>query len=173
MQAALGKALSRWQRIEGALSRVFWVAVTARHSESASAAFAAIHSAEVQIDMTDATVRMTYRRQKDVLERWKSLRKRLDKLRPKRNRLAHGTIGQQSVIGSGEVKTRFLPFFYLEHHHGWDGFEQWTLEDLEQHASDFTDLAKDLTEFWWDVKYEGTLLAKSPEPSPEPGPSQE
>ncbi|GBE42698.1 hypothetical protein BMS3Bbin10_00761 [bacterium BMS3Bbin10] len=143
MQQALGLAMSRWGIIEGALSLIFGQSIKARDGAAASAAFAAIHSYEVQIDVTQAALLMTYRDHPDVKEKWTKFRKRLRNLRPKRNKLAHGQIIQESV-GSNPTTTRFIPFYHFHHHHGTDAFEKWELADIQKLANDFRELGKEM-----------------------------
>jgi hypothetical protein len=152
MQQALGLALSRWGHIEGSLALVFMHAVTATRSESASAAFFAIRSFEVQIEVVSATVEMTFRNAPELLADWKRFKHRLEKLRPKRNKLAHGQIVQTKTGGRPAV-IRFVPFFSITHHKDLSGFEQWDVAEVQRLAEAFSELRVDLFKFAGGLNY--------------------
>ena len=171
MQRALGLAISRWARIESALSIVFWKSVTARRSDAASAAFSAIRSAEAQIDMVDATVRTTFRFAPAVLAEWKPLHRRLKNVRPLRNRLAHGPIVRRKT-GNEPTITRFVPFYHLDHHISLEGFDQWTVEKLRDCADQFADVATAVRQFGLNLDAWNAPLTKPHEQDHEPDQTQ-
>lgn len=172
MQRVLGEALSRWGRVEGALNQIFQRAVTAERSESASAAFAAIRGFEVQIDITNAAMRTTFRLHPDVLEDWKALYKRIDKLRPKRNRLAHGQVVQRTE-GEKPTETLFVPFYYGGHHLDWSAFEKFTAGQVQQFSEEFAQLSVDMFKFAFDITFGPRRRARHPILDPLPDHSED
>jgi hypothetical protein len=152
MQQALGLALSRWGHIEGSLALVFQRAVTATRSDSASAAFFAIHSFEVQIAVVSATIEMTFRSAPEALNEWQRFKRRLDRLRPKRNKLAHGQVVQTKTTGK-PLLTRFVPFFCIPHHKDISAFEQWDVAEVRRLAEEFGKLGTDLFKFACGLHY--------------------
>jgi len=145
MQTALGGAISAWARIEGELCNLFAFAVCNRNNMMpAIEAFCSVHSAEVQIDMTSAAITSALYKT-DELAHWKELKRRVDKLRERRNKLAHGQIVR--VETGDKYSVDFLPF----HHFGsakdmWD-HEHWTAKDLTTLANAFKATAKDIFNF--------------------------
>jgi hypothetical protein len=86
---AIGQALDTWAIIEAHLCSIFAVAVTAKEYAPAAAAFSAILSFEAQIDMVHAAMARTFAPASAEFIEWTALKKKLDKLRPIRNKLAH------------------------------------------------------------------------------------
>jgi hypothetical protein len=170
MQRALGAAISAWGGIEGSLSLIFQRAVGRHRNVAGSAAFSAVLSYEAQLSMTNAAVQATFARDPELLAEWKALAKRIDKLRPRRNKLAHGQIVRETIMGKRLTKTRFLPFFHMHHHHGTDAFEQWTVEQVRALRDDFKLLARDMQRFAFKTIFgeEGALQLVPLRPSPEP-----
>lgn len=152
MQAALGRAISAWGSIEGHLSLIFERAVTARRSSAASAAFSAILSYEAQLAMTDAAMKVTFSKSAETIEQKKMLRKRIDKLRPRRNKIAHGQIVRQ-LKGNEPMTIRFMPFYHVHHHRGADAFEHLSITDLNKLHDAFQELAHDLWEFAQSISW--------------------
>lgn len=172
MQRVLGEALSRWGRVEGALNFIFQRAVTAERSESASAAFGAVRGFEVQTDMTNAAMRMTFRLHSDVLDDWKVLYKQIDKLRPKRNRLAHGQVVQRTE-GEKPTETCFVPFYYGGHHLDWSAFEKFTAQQVQQLSEEFAKLSVDMFKFGMDITFGPRRRGRHSILDPEPRPTED
>ena len=112
MLAALGDVLDAWSIIEAHLCSIFAVAVTATKYDAAAATFSAVRAFEVQISMTNAALEEAFSEKPEVREAWKPLHKSLNKLRPMRNKLAHGKIVPVTVVG-GANEWRYLPFFHF------------------------------------------------------------
>lgn len=144
---AIGEAICRWARVEGALCDTFWHATTASNSSSASAAFTAVLSFETQLAMVHSAVMQTFRNHNDVLEEWKCLRKIIHKLRPQRNKLAHGTVLMKTEIGSGKWRVHFLPFYFMSHPKSDEAFERLSLSDIERLSEQFSEVAHQVTVF--------------------------
>lgn len=96
--------------------------------------------------MTDAAMKMAFANKADILDQWKALAKRIDKLRPKRNRLAHGQIVRHTK--NFDVRMVFMPFFHVHQiHREMVDFEQLTVADLSKLFEDFMTLSNDLRRF--------------------------
>ena len=86
--------------------------------DTASAAFSAILSFEVQIAVTNSAINEKFADDTAQLDRWKVVYKALEKQRPIRNKLAHGKM----IIVLNKSRTpskhepRFLPFFHYYTH---------------------------------------------------------
>jgi molybdopterin converting factor small subunit len=146
LQAALGYALDTWGNVEGYLSSVFCAATNKQHQEVASAAFSAVHSFEVQLDMTNASVLQAFENDTAIKEAWKPIYKEADKLRVMRNRLAHGKIIFVSG-GKGSGDVRYLAFFHYATHKDRKDFQHFSQEDVEEVASKFSALGKTIKQF--------------------------
>ena len=149
LERALGQAISAWAGIEGALCSIFCQATTAQNRDAAAAAFTAIMSFEVQTAVTRAAMGVTYADNKQVWEIWSELAKRLEILRPLRNKLAHGQI----LVTSGNhgpgtkmqtLSVDFLPFHHFGSHKNTDHYAHWSAVDIQSLCAAFVSLAKDL-----------------------------
>lgn len=148
MYAALGEALDGWGNVEAMLSAIFCKAMGPAQLDVASAAYSAIISFEVQLAITNATMQEAYKADKKVLADWKTVYKQVDKLRPLRNKLAHGrTIIVMTSITPLKHERRYLPFFHYYTHKDWRTFDRFKIEDLENTSEKFATLVQDLHAF--------------------------
>jgi hypothetical protein len=146
MYIAFAEALDLWAVIEGHLCSIFAVAVGAQKYEPAAAAFSAILSFEAQIDMVHAAIAQSFAADSETYKEWVAIKKKLDKARPVRNKLAHGKI-LLVAIEDGGLEYRFLPFYHLYTHKEREEFVHMTTADLKTIASQFRDSIKSLYEF--------------------------
>ena len=164
MQLALGRAISAWAAIEGTLCSTFCIAVTATDRDAAARAFTAILSFEVQLAVTRAAMAVSYRRQPKVMEHWTEIAKRIDKLRPLRNKLAHGQI--IIVAGSGRLASvDFLPFHHFGAGKSTDEYEHWAVGDLNKLNDAFLTVSSDMHGLICALVGRGTLFPLSPAPN--------
>jgi hypothetical protein len=85
---ALGKAITIWQMVEGALSEVFCNLIGARFREAANMAFFSILSFETKLAMTHAAARSAIGAT-PLWNEWTPIRNRASKRNDRRNQLAH------------------------------------------------------------------------------------
>ena len=163
-ERALGRALSRWGSIEGALCEMFVLAVTARDQIAAFFSINAINSAEVQLSVVDAAVRHTYKRQSDVIEVWNRIAKEVNKARSVRAKLAHGQIIKRTRADHCNVT--FAPHYFLSHRVELAAFEQWDWKRLEAIGNYFFEIQKkiSLLEFYlhWEQPKGGAFPTFEP-----------
>jgi hypothetical protein len=169
LERALGQAISAWAGIEGALCSIFCQATTAQSRDAAAAAFTAIISFEVQIAVTRAAMDITYSGNKPVWELWSELVKRVDMVRPLRNKLAHGHI----LVTSGNhgpgtqmrtLSVDFLPFHHFGSHKNTDHYAHWSAADIQRLCAGFVCLSKDLIALNAFMAMGGPRPAISPAP---------
>ena len=86
--AALGKAITNWQMVEGALSGVFCNLIGARFHEAANMAFFSVLSFEAKLGMTDAAAQSTIG-STPLWNEWSPLFNRAGRRNKRRNQLAH------------------------------------------------------------------------------------
>jgi hypothetical protein len=148
MYAALGSALDTWGNVEAQLSAIFCAAISAKDDRVSAAAYSAIISFEVQMAITNAAVREAYQKDAAKLLVWKDLVKQANKLRPIRNKLAHGrTIIIQSAAHPGLHERRFLPFFQYYTYKDWRAFERLKIDDIKKMTKSFSELVSNLSTF--------------------------
>ena len=162
MQMALGRAVSAWGNIEANLCGIFEFAVTGRFGAAANQAYCAVHSAEVQIAMTSAAIKVALAEKPDALTHWGHLFKRIDKLRERRNALAHGQI----IVSNAGAKwsVDFLPFYHAARQAGAEGHQHWAVPDLMRLEEAFRALALDLWQFHFALLEHDQLPQLSPAP---------
>jgi hypothetical protein len=85
--AVLGKAITQWQEVEAAISRLFLDALGVDAYWPANVSFHAAISFEVRLNMTDAALRAT--RGQAFMESWKPPYAKCLKRYKRRNQLAH------------------------------------------------------------------------------------
>ncbi|MDE2164581.1 MAG: hypothetical protein KGJ53_15570 [Alphaproteobacteria bacterium] len=136
LYVSLAKALDAWAVIEAHLCSIFAVAVTATDYSAAAAAFSAILSFEAQIDMVHASMGRRFAPNSPEYSSWKTIRKKLDKLRPARNRLAHGKVVPVVMKGGG-MEFRYLPFYHFFTHKERDEFMHLTARDVKAIEAEF------------------------------------
>jgi hypothetical protein len=146
LYTAIGHALDTWAIIEAHLCSIFAVAVTAKEYAPAAAAFSAILSFEAQIDMVHAALARSFAPTSAEIGSWTTIRKKLDKLRPARNRLAHGKVVPVTMRG-GEMQFRYLPFYHFFTHKEREEFAHLDLGDIQQIQKDFGEMVKTLAQF--------------------------
>lgn len=167
MRNALGGAISAWSHVEAGLCEIFCVSITARNTAAAGAAFSAILGFEAQLDMVRAALTETYKKQAPVLSAWDKLDKQIDKLRPLRNRLAHGQIVRSR--GPNFDETSFIPFHHFAVHKATIEYDHYTVADLKALERAFKLLGQALRQFYWHVFREEPLTEIPLEPVPQVG----
>jgi hypothetical protein len=90
---AIGQAISDWALVEEALFELFFREMNCSALGPPAAAFVAADSIRTKLAMVDAMVWQSAR-PAEALQDWRALKKRLDHLGPKRNRLAHRKVVQ-------------------------------------------------------------------------------
>jgi hypothetical protein len=175
LYTAIGQALDTWAIIEAHLCSIFAVAVSAKEYAPAAAAFSAIISFEAQIDMVHAAMASSFAPTSAEFGSWSAIKKKLDKLRPTRNRLAHGKVVPVTMKG-GAMEFRYLPFYHFFTHKEREEFAHLDLSDIQQIQKDFGEMVKTLAEFGRSVGARQQikpsmklLIPKSPAPSKKPG----
>jgi hypothetical protein len=163
LQTALGSAISAWSGIEAELCGLFAFAVcNGKNMQPAVEAFCAVRSAEVQLAMTSAAIMSALYKRTDELAHWDELKKRIDKLRERRNKLAHGQIVR---VESGEkYSVDFLPFYHFNAARDMFSHEHWTAKDLTTLSKAFKATTQDL----WNFHHALLRHEKPPQLSPAP-----
>lgn len=85
----LGLAISSWQNIEEALSRVYIHVLGEKNRTTASAAFWSLLGIKIRLDMVDAAVRDAINEDRTILLEWKRIYNQVNRQRKFRNKLAH------------------------------------------------------------------------------------
>lgn len=171
---AIGHALDTWAIIEAHLCSIFAAAVSAKNYEPAAAAFSAILSFEAQIDMVHAAMAASFSPESAQFTGWAAIKKKLDKLRPARNKLAHGKVVPVVMKGGG-IEWRYLPFYHFFTHKKRDAFLHMDLDDVTSLEAEFAAMVKTLSEFGRSIGARqkvstGELLSpKSPAPQNKQG----
>jgi hypothetical protein len=143
---AIAQALDTWATVEAHLCSIFSVAVTAKDYNAAAAAFSAIISFEAQIDMVHAAMGRSFPPDSATGLQWKEIKKKLDKLRPARNKLAHGKV-VPVVMKGGAHQWRYLPFYHFFTHKERDEFVHMTELDVRNINIAFNTMVHTLHEF--------------------------
>lgn len=164
MQMALGQAISAWARIEGTLCHLFSYAVSnGGNAQPAVEAFCAVMSFETQLAMTRKAMETAFKGQKDILDPWEILRRRVDKLRESRNKLAHGQIVR--VEKGDEWSVDFLPFFHEGTNKSQEAYVHWSVGDIRKIRGAFSDCAQKLWYLYFHLIRGETPPQLFPEPA--------
>lgn len=113
--SAVGKALSRWNRVEWGLSNLFSTCIRARLDPHASAAFWAVLAFEAKHKMVDATLREIFVDNSPHLPEWNKISNRLVAQNRSRNKIAHGSVLSfhwTDTAGKLQEDAALAPYFY-------------------------------------------------------------
>jgi hypothetical protein len=97
--AALGKAITQWQEVEAAISRLFQDAMGIDAFWPASVSFHAVMSFEIRLDMTNAALQAI--RGQLFMDSWRPLYAKCSKRYKRRNQLAHFHLFADEMRRSG------------------------------------------------------------------------
>jgi hypothetical protein len=169
MQMALGQAISGWAMIEGNLCQLFALALGGggKGHRPAIEVFCAVLSFETQLAMTRKAVETAFQKDKAVLASWGILWKRVDALRPMRNKLAHGQIIR--VERGDEWSVDFLPFYHMGASKSNDAYIHWSVTDLRKIREGFNACGKHLWNLHFDLLTGAPPRQLSLEPMPQLG----
>ena len=118
---AVGIALSAWNSVEWALSRLFAQSLSPQTFDPASsssvseAAYWSVASVEARINMLDVAMTEAHFADAEVTATWSNLHNRIGKGRKMRNKIAHGTVVQKNQgqpDGSVKQSVYFSAFYW-------------------------------------------------------------
>lgn len=118
---AVGMALSAWNSVEWALSRLFAQSLSPKtfnpstSSSVSEAAYWAIASVEARIKMVDVAMTEAYFADPEIKSTWANICDRVNRGRRVRNKIAHGTVVQKNLgqpDGSVKKMVYFSAFYW-------------------------------------------------------------
>ena len=112
----LGRALSRWARLESTLGRTFADACRTSNPTISNSVFWAAVSFEAKSNLCSSAVRAALAQHPGFLTEWASLAERMNRKSRTRNKLAHGSIVTMHWKKNGKIKsdTFLSPFYYSQ-----------------------------------------------------------
>jgi hypothetical protein len=141
---AVGFALHAWSLVEYGLAQLFeeWSGI--QPPRKADAAFLAIKSFEVRLDVCHRLMLFAELSEMHSLV-WKLLYAEMKRLYGKRHRLAHFTFVDSTTVSKGKSskKTVLVPFYPSGR-----VADGWTVEDIDARAAEFSELAWAVKWFW-------------------------
>jgi hypothetical protein len=169
---AIGAALTAWAQVEDNLADLFVFFVSGHtHTAAARAAFYAVINFNTKLAMTDVAAQWAISQH---LPRWTTIHNRLNRQAKRRNDIVHFTLVQSTEIrGDGFVKPAIVltpSLGNLTAHLSGTPARRLTVNDVQQRAATFQQLAKDINEFRQLVAClpQQALPSKPPEQPPLP-----
>lgn len=111
--AAVGRALSNWERLEAFLAELFASLVSARDGAAAKRAYVAVRTFEGRAEMMRAASTVFFHNfdDHDLMVKYKEILSRSTSLAPRRNDIAHAIVSHFWTKSSdGELKTDYTEY---------------------------------------------------------------